>query len=277
MFMGNTHYTANGGGHTGQPGDYAVDMTEVGGPVHIYDATFLYPAEINNTMTFSFWLKKYDIASSSAFWVNSPSSSGGGRGFQAHVPWSNDNIYFDTSGCCDGFQRISGPISGFSGYTDDSFWTNWHHFVFLYNDGEKDIWIDGQLFLVGYSSSPLALDFTDMFLGRDVADDLNMHGQMDDFAAFATPVTFANIARLAQGTLPTALVGEKLLAYWNFNDVPAGPTISIARTNNNLVITYVGTLQSATNVTGTYTDMTGAPNPYTTTATGQRMFYRARQ
>jgi hypothetical protein len=271
-------FTPNGGGHTGQKGDYAIDLTPSGGAVHIDDATFLYPAETNNTMSFSLWVKKYDIASASAFWVNSPSSSGGGRGFQANVPWNDDNIYYDTSGCCDGtLQRISAPISSFVNYVDDGFWTNWHHFVFLYNASDKQIWIDGLQFLDGSSSSPLALDFTDMFLGHDVGDNVNMHGLIDDFAAFATPLTPANIALLAHGTLPTALSGEKILAYWNFNDVPATATISIARNNSNLVITYTGTLLSAPSVTGPYTAVSGASSPYTVSPTGSKMFYRASQ
>jgi hypothetical protein len=278
LIQASGQFTANGGGSSGQPGDYAMDFGKSGGPVHIEDATFLYPAETNNTMTFSFWAKNYDLASASAFWVTSPSSSGTSRGFQAHLPYG-DTIYFDTSGCCDGgLYRISQAVNSTTvpAYFD-GWWTNWHQFVFEFNAGDKQIWIDGLMFFEGNNSAPLALDFTDMFLGRDVGDGFNMHGAMDDFAAFATPVTPANIALLAQGTLPTALAGEKLLAYWNFNDVPAAASISITRTSNNLVISYVGTLQSSTNVTGTYTDMTGAPNPYTTTATGQKMFYRARQ
>jgi len=268
-------FTANGGGHSGAQGDYAIDMTNTGGPIHIDDATFLYPAETNNTMSFSFWLKEYNIGNS-AFWVNSP-SSGGSRGFQAHVPWSDGTIYFDTSGCCSGTdQRISAPISSFVNYVDAGFWTNWHHFVFLYDAGDKQIWIDGLQFLDGNSASPLALDFTDMWLGNGPGGS-PLKGLMDDFAAYATPLTPANIALLAQGTSPTALAGEKILAYWNFNDVPATATISIARNNSNLVITYSGTLLSAPSVTGPYTAVSGASSPYTVSPTGSKAFYRASQ
>jgi len=230
-------------------------------------------------MTFAFWCKKYDIDSSSAFWVNSPSSSGGGRGFQAHLPWSNDNIYFDTSGCCDtSLERISAGISTFPAYVNDGFWTNWHHYVFLYNAGDKQIYIDGQLFLDGNSSSPLALDFTDMYLGRDVGDAYNMHGVMDDFSAYSTAVSPANITLLYQGTLPTALHGETVLAYWPFDDAPTKPTISVALMSGKVVITYTGTLLSSATVSGTYSAVAGATSPYTVPSGGApRMFYRAEQ
>ena len=229
LFQPASGFTTNGGGHTGQPGDYALDTTLKGGALHIDDATFLHPAETNNTMTFSFWMKRYDItAAGSAFWVNSPSS--GGTGFQAYVPYSDDTIYFDTSGCCDtSAQRISAPITGDTNYVDDSFWTNnWHHFVFLYHASDKQIWIDGTLFLDGASTNALALDFTDMYLARDAGSAVNMHGLMDDFAAFSTAVSSNNIVLLSKGTLPTALTGENLLAYWNFNDAAAvGPVLKI--------------------------------------------------
>jgi len=274
LLQPSARFTTNGGGHTGISGDFAIDTTPAGGPVRIDDAMFLYPAETNNTMTFSFWAKKYDIASGSAFWVDSPSPAGQ-PGAQAYLPYSDDTIYFDTSGCCDlSLQRISANINTFLAWKDDSFWTNsWHHFVFLYNAGDKQIWIDGSSFLEGISSLPLALDFTDMFLASG-----GMHSLIDDFAAFASPVAATNIALLAQGTLPTALANEKLLAYWNFNDAPSAPTIKIGFVSGQLRITYTGTLQSSATVNGTYLNVNGATSPYTVdTRLAPSTFYRARQ
>ena len=47
--------------------------------------------------------------------MNSPGSPNN-RGFHSHTPWSNQNIYFDTVGCCDGAtQRISADIQTFPG------------------------------------------------------------------------------------------------------------------------------------------------------------------
>ena len=53
------------------------------------------------------------------------------------------------------------------------------------------------------------------------------------------------------------------------------PTISVARSGNKVVITYVGTLLSSTNVTGTYTPVTGASSPYTIPTINVQQFYRA--
>jgi len=273
-------FTASGGGHSGTAGDYAIDLTRTGGPIHVDDASFLYPAETNDTMTFSFWMKKYDIAGSSAFWVNSPSSAGG-RGFQAHVPWSDDTIYYDTGDA--GANRISASITSFPGFTDDGFWTNsWHHFAFVFNASDKTVWIDGQMFTEGVNPGALPLDFTDLYLGSEGTGTANInHGLMDDFAAFASAVDPTNIALLATGTVPTALKNERLLAYWSFNDPPAssGPaSINIGVTGGQIKITYTGTLQSSATVNGTYQDVSGATSPYTVdTSKGPQVFYRTHQ
>jgi len=103
---------------------------------------------------------------------------------------------------------------------DDSWWTNWHHFVFFKNGPDKQIWIDGQQFLDGNSSNPLPTDFSDLFLGADGAGANNLHGLIDDFAIFSTAVSPDNINKLYTGTSPTALTGETLMAYWNFDDPP---------------------------------------------------------
>ncbi len=289
-------FTPNGQGHTGKPGDYAMDFgAAAGGDIHIENAgAFINVAATNDIMSFSIWLKRYGISqNSSLFWADSPSSMSGTtadqRGWQAHVPWSNDNIYFDTAGCCDGtLQRISAAISTFSPYTgNDGWWTNWHHFVFLKNGPDKQIWIDGQLFLDGSSTAPLPTDYTDLYLGANSAISvaqgdgaLNTQGAIDDFAVYSTALSAANIALLASGTSPTNLTGETLLAYWNFNDAPpAAPTITIssAAGGASVTLTFSGTLQSAPTVMGPWTSLTNASPSTLPVSTAPRTFYRSRQ
>src|SRR2546426_12437413 len=43
--QGNSTYTSSGGGHTGNAGDYAIDLTQQGGHVAVTDAQFLSPPE----------------------------------------------------------------------------------------------------------------------------------------------------------------------------------------------------------------------------------------
>ena len=157
----------------------------------------------------------------------------------------------------------------------------------LYNAGDKKIWMDGVLFLDGTSTNALAQDFTDMWLGRDAGDADNMHGLMDDFAAFATSVSSNNIVLLSKGTLPTALTGEKLLAYWNFNDATAvGPVlkltgIQVSGVNLTISWTGTGTLQESPVVgpTAVWSDLAGVTNSPATVPIGgnKTLFFRVRQ
>jgi hypothetical protein len=51
--------------------------------------------------------------------------------------------------------------------------------------------------------------------------------------------------------------------------------LAISKVGNNVVLTWpVGTLQAAPVVTGTYTNVTGASSPYTTTVSGSATYYR---
>ena len=115
VLQGNSIYASNSGGHTSNAGDYAIDLTRQGGYVAVDDASFLNAATANDELTIALWIKRYDIANSSAFWIDSPSQ---GRAFQAHVPYSDNVIYFDTSGTGAG-GRINANIDTFPDFTGD--------------------------------------------------------------------------------------------------------------------------------------------------------------
>jgi hypothetical protein len=281
LLKGAAAYTPDKGGHSGKAGDYAIDLGTAGGAwVDIAKGGFLNAATTNDELTFAIWVKKYDIANGSAFWAIDSSA---GRGFQAHTPWSDDSIYFDTMGCCAAdTQRINASITTFAGYTGtDDWWTNWHHFVFTKKADQKNIFIDGQLFLNGSSTAPLLGDFTEIALGTDGNPGGDyMHGLIDDFAVFSNALAIADAAALFGGKAPTDLASSKLIAYWNFDDaVPAvsttAPTLSAARASTGLSITFTGKLLSATAVTGPWTAVAGAASPYAVTAAPGQTFYKA--
>jgi hypothetical protein len=225
---GYAEYAASGGGHTGLPGDSAMDLGMSGGSLlTATDPAFLSAlnaATAKDAMSVSIWVKLYQISGASGFWFYSPSENDGDRGFQAHLPWSDDTIYFDTAGCCGGgLQRINASITTFPGYQavgDDSWWNSWHHFVFLKNGSDKQIWIDGSLFLEGQNTAPLPTDFNLVTVGSGIDAGIgvgSLQGQIDDFAVFGSGLSSNNVQSLFAGTTPHALAGVNLLAYWNFN------------------------------------------------------------
>lgn len=237
-FKNGSLFTPSGGGRTSQAGDHAADFGRSNtGPVYVADGAFLNDSTKNNELAVSFWQKRYDVSDGSSFWFNSTGSNNGNRGFQAHVPWSNANVYFDTAGCCGAdTQRINAGIDTFPDYTGDAtWWQSWHHFVFSKKGDNKQVWIDGKLFFEGVNSAPLPTDFTDLGIGGQASvgggGQANMlHGVLDDFAIYGTALNEASIAKLAKGDSPSTLAAsDKLVAFWDFNDLPAaGMFVSVS-------------------------------------------------
>jgi hypothetical protein len=256
-------------GRTGAANDQSVDLgpDSAGQAVYVTNAVFLNAGAAIDRLSVSFWQKLYDVAASSAFWAVAPSAPGG-RGYQGHTPWSNGNLYFDTAGCCDAnITRIDRNISQLPGYDESTWdWTAWHHFAFVKNGNNKQIWVDGKLLVEG-GGIPLPTDFTYMMIGADGATGGSLHGQIDDFAIFASGLTAAQVAELAAGKAPTEITGAA---------VP--PSLSVSRSGDNITLTFTGTLESSdTLAPGSWQTVANANSPtQVSVSASARRFYRAR-
>jgi len=276
ILLGAAAQTADQGGHTGAAGDLALDTGESAGVGYVPDASWLNAATADDSLSVAFFQKLRSVRASSAFWMNSPSSNEATRGFQAHLPWSDETIYFDTSGCCaPDIQRISLGINNFPDYTGDAtWWEQWHHFAFVKDGAAKRIYINGTLFHEGLGD-PLPTDFTTLVMGGGSAVTANrIDGILDDFVIYNGGLTEAQAASLAGGAAPSSIPG--LIAHWDFNDAVATvPTLSVTVEGDNLVITFDGTLQEA-DALGSWSDTT-LTSPATIPATAANKFYRAMQ
>ena len=167
--------------------------------VHVEDAGFMNLAAGLDQLTISLWHKNQDTPNSSSFWFNSPSSSGGQRGAQAHIPWSNNNVYWDTVGCCaGGAERVNGDPSG---QVDDFDWTDeqWHHWVFWKDGEDKKVYLDGEEVLDSTGGKPLPDDFTDGYIGGDGGGNQPPVAHIDDFAVIGGALSVEDIQTLASG------------------------------------------------------------------------------
>jgi Concanavalin A-like lectin/glucanases superfamily/Bacterial TSP3 repeat len=186
-------YTVDAGGRSGLAGDKALDLSSGAGRRLRAPGGFLSIAAVQDEVAFVFWQKLNTITASSAFWGTSPSSGGGGRGAQAHVTWSDNNIYWDTAGCCEGNQRNqTGSLAGV--------WdlTQWRHLVVQKKGLVKEVWIDGVLVLTGTltgTGTQLPQDFTELFVGSNPGNE-STNGFIDDFAVYGDALTPAQIATL---------------------------------------------------------------------------------
>lgn len=287
LLMGSAVFTADAGGATGKAGDKAINLTTKGGPVVSFNADFLAKvnaATANDELTVAFWQKKLNVADSSAFTMNSPGSPNN-RGFHAHVPWSNQNIYFDTVGCCDGAtQRISADIQTFSDYSGaSSWWTNAYHlFVFTKKGASKNIWIDGKPFLSGENTAKLPVDIDAFYMGSGANGAELSNAIIDDFSVYAKELTEADVVALSKGTLPTALPAARgLIAYWDFNAAPVAGISNLKATagaNGKVKITFdgAGTLQTSTTLNGTFAD-SAIKSGDEITVDGAALFIRAKR
>ena len=158
--------------------DFAEDATD--GSVTIeYVNDWLAAASDADQLSVSLWQKLHAVRPSSTFWFSAESAGGGMRNYQAHIPWGNSNIYFDTAGCCGGGDtRIN------KGWGGD--YHTWNHFAFIKNEDLKQIFINGELFHEGENTNPLPMDFDQLHIMSQHSGDYRTPGLMDDFAIFAS-------------------------------------------------------------------------------------------
>ncbi len=286
-FQNKASYGANGSGHTGASGDFAVD---IGSPARqnnnllVTDADFLSglnTAAASDALTVSFWVKHRVTSSSSVFWAFS-STAPDNRGLQMHCPYysnQDSTVFFDTGGTASD-NRMSAPMTTFPSYDGlDTWWTAWHHVAAVKNGFAKEIWIDGELLVSGGDQSPLFSDITKLYLGCGISGgnpSLSIDGWLDDFAVYSAALNGSDIAGLFNGAAPDRIgAGSSLLAWWDFNDAPS---LAVEKAGDNLVITFTGVLQSSIDVMGPYVDRFDLASLYThVTSTSPWMFFRARK
>ena len=220
----NASYTPDGEGASGEDGDFGMDFgTDNGGQyVFVEDASFLNASQASNQMTVSFWQKNYGTANSSSYWMFAPGVNGSQRGNQAHVPWGNQQIYFDTEGCCGGgTERINANINTFEDFYDD-FYLDWHHYTFIKNGDRKEIWVDGKLFHSGTNTEDFSGRFESMTIGSATNGGNSSQAVMDDFAIFAVGLTEEEVGQLADGGSPLDLAVPLSMPLELVSDIAGG-------------------------------------------------------
>ena len=195
-----------GEGHLGGAIDFAEGATD--GSVTIeYVNDWLAPASDADQLSVSLWQKLHAVRSTSTFWFSAESASGGMRNYQAHIPWGNSNIYFDTAGCCGGGDTRISKAGGID-------FLEWHHYVFIKDGENKSIYIDGELFHEGVNSGTLFDDWGTTYIG--VADNglaaNRLAGLVDDFGVWARAITPEEVAVIYNGGSGSPLMTETLSA-----------------------------------------------------------------
>lgn len=192
-------YSADAGGHSGQAGDRALNFTGTG-VVNIAGAgTGAFDAiTASNKVAISTWI--YGAVSQPAgtflFFAGSNADGSGIRVLDAHVPWADQVIYWDTAGCCDSArQRVS------VGDPNPAHWRGqWNHYVLQKDGDRKEIWQNGALILSGTSTDTM-MNLRSLFIGASSSAGAGGYqGLIDDFAIWDSALSPTQVAALAART-----------------------------------------------------------------------------
>jgi len=153
-------------------------------------------AAADDNITITLWQKNNSNPNSSTFWAVADDT---GRSTQAHLPWSDGAIVWDTGGCCGGDTRIAqGSDAGFD-------FNSWHLYSFVKRGATKEIWIDGKLFKTQDGYKPHSVLNTKLFIGGELGNN-PPDAVVDDFVIWQGALSPEQIAKLAAGAKPTDLV-----------------------------------------------------------------------
>jgi CotH protein/concanavalin A-like lectin/glucanase superfamily protein/lamin tail-like protein/Fn3 domain-containing protein/chitobiase/beta-hexosaminidase-like protein len=216
-------YTGDGGGHSGAAGDRALDFGLQGdGALVMVPAAargLFDTATAHDAITLSLWIfgSPAQPADDSVFWGSSNPDGTGIRSLNAHIPWSDGTIYWDTSGCCDGTQRIQKHESDPGHYRG-----RWNHYAFVKDKDRKQIWQNGALFHEGTNTADLTMIRGFTIGNAENNGELSYGGLIDDFAVWDQALTASEIARIAQGDSPLALSSFRPLIGTDVHDAMRG-------------------------------------------------------
>ena len=160
------------------------------------DANPLNVAAVDDNITITVWQKNNANPNSSTFWAVSDDSN---RATQAHMPWSDGTIYWDTGGCCGGDTRLNQAPAGHD-------FNTWHLYSFVKRGTTKEIWIDGNLLKTQDGYKAHSVLNTQLFLGGEPSGANIPDATIDDFVIWKGALSPDQIKKLASGAKPSDLV-----------------------------------------------------------------------
>jgi hypothetical protein len=154
---------------------------------------------IENEATIAMWVYGDPAQmpqNNSAFWAH----DGGNRVAQAHIPWSDGNVYFDTGGS--GYNRINKAA------TPGEYQGSWRHWTFVKNatTGEQLIYLDGVLWHSGTGLTLPMVNVTSFAIGSANDGGNIFPGMIDDVRLYNKALTVEEIQQVMLGN--TKLAGS---------------------------------------------------------------------
>ena len=195
-----------------------------------YDAIKV-PAEafatVDDQVTISMWVKGGDELPVNTYAFEGVNAANQ-RVLNAHLPWSNSNMYWDAGGV-DGYDRIFGPADV------DEIKGQWNHWAFTKNTGTgvMNIYLNGDLWLTGSDRDNSMAGIVKFFIGGSAGQSTFWHGDMDEFAVFDVELSAEVIQEwLYKDITPSHPSWSNLQVYYPFN-AESGGLVDDASDNSN--------------------------------------------
>lgn len=213
--------------------NYALDLASFGSATLATNNL----SSISNQMSVTFWAYGY----SAQLPANTTILEGYGnninqRNFNVHLPWSDNNIYFDCGYSAGSYDRINKVASAAEQGGQ------WNHWAFTKNatSGVMRIYRNGVLWHSGTSKTK-AISLLNLVLGTDInQSNLNWKGKLNQLTIWNTELSAADISawmnREVNASHPSY---NNLVAYYKLNQ---GTGLTINESVNNVNVTGVNLL-----------------------------------
>ena len=211
--------------------NYALDLSALG---HVPLNTSMLSG-INNEITVAFWV----YGNSSQLPTNTSllegySANPNQRQLNLHLPWSDNNMYFDAGFSAGGYDRINKVA------TAAEQGGQWHHWAFTKNatTGNMKIYLDGLLWSSGTGKTK-PMSILTLILGKDalLSNNLNYKGKINEFTIWNKELSLTDIQSWMNKPITASHpFYSNLLAYYKMNE---GTGLLINDSKNTLTSTGV--------------------------------------
>jgi len=172
-------------------------------------------ASVDSFLTITFWQYGNPAFQPQDQCTFEGTDSLGNRVINAHIPWSNANVYWDAGNVGGSYDRIN-KLSQQSDYEG-----NWRHWTFTKNTvtGKMNIYLNGHLWHTGTGMTRLMKNIKQFKLGSAANGTMNYDGYIDDFTIWNKDLDTTTIQQWMNKDIdPSHPDYAHLMAYYKFND-----------------------------------------------------------
>ncbi|MDD3876255.1 MAG: peptide-N-glycosidase F-related protein [Bacteroidales bacterium] len=216
--------------------------------------------QIDSLITVSFWAYGDALLQPQNGSCFEAVDTNGNRVLNAHVPWSDNSIYWDAGNDGSSFDRINKAA------TADIIKGRWNYWSFTKNvtSGSMKIYLNGVLWHSGNSKLRSFKEITKFHIGKGTENSSQSYeGRMDEFAVFNTELNQSAIQNHMQKGITTSdQYYNNLVVYYKFNDNSYISAIDSAPANHSdAIFTSIGNpMKNAIDYVSDFTTSSLRPN-----------------